>query len=189
VSRNGGEFIGNRDKPTGRSRENGRYDRYGVEPGQISAGLGPLLALLGIQSPFDTASGRLANELLLIGVSDNSVRKGTQLMGQLQAEFEASQKRESEMVNVPQARAQAGKRKRKRLYGGIDGTIVPIRKEWRELKTATWYVVEEQDEPPSVEVGQQTHLKAKALSYSCAIATAQAFGQLRAPDGRFLAQL
>jgi len=152
--------------------------QLGIEPGQISAGLGPLLALLGIQSPFETASGRLANELLLVEVSDNSVRKETQLMGQLQAELEASQKTESETVNVPQARAQAGKRKRKRLYGGIDGTIVPVRKEWRELKTATWYVVEEQDEPPSAEVGQQTHLKAKALSYYCEMASAQAFGPL-----------
>jgi hypothetical protein len=111
-------------------------------------------------------------------VSDNSVRKETQVMGQLQATVEAEQKQASQTVNVPQARVQAGQAKRKRLYGGIDGTIVPVRKEWRELKTGTWYVVEAQDETPSTEVGQQTHLKAKELSYYCEIASAQTFGHL-----------
>lgn len=155
--------------------------QLGIAPGQISAGLGPLLALLGIQAPFEASSARLANELLLVEVSDNSVRKETQLMGELQRDVEARQQEEGQTINVPQARAQAGKRPFRRLYGGIDGTIVPIKKEWRELKTGTWYVVEEkkaQTDDPQEEVGEQNHLQAKELSYYCEITTAKAFGPL-----------
>lgn len=104
-------------------------------------------------------------------------------MGQLQAELEARQQEAGQSVNVPQARAQAGAPAVKRLYGGIDGTMVPIRKEWRELKTGTWYVVEEKKEKaevdePDEEVGEQSHLQARDLSYYCEITTAPEFGSL-----------
>jgi hypothetical protein len=160
----------------------------GIEPGKISAGLGPLLALLGIQAPFEASSARLAQELLLVEVSDNSVRKETQLMGQLQVEVEALQQEESQSLNVPQARAQAGAPTVKRLYGGIDGAIVPLRNEWRELKTGSWYLVEEKKGEVTAakskggaeqrEVGEQNHLQARALSYYCDITTAHEFGAL-----------
>lgn len=82
--------------------------RLGIAPGQISAGLGPLLALLGIQAPFEKSSARLAQELLLVEVSENSVRKETQLMGQLQTAVETAQQASSQAFKGPQTIAQAG---------------------------------------------------------------------------------
>lgn len=152
--------------------------RLGIAPGQISAGLGPLLALLGIQAPFEKSSARLAEELLLVKVSENSVRKETQLMGQLQTEVETAQQVSSEAFQGPQTIAQAGGKRPGRIYGGIDGTIVPIRREWRELKMGTWYCVEPTDEAAESEVGQQNHLQARQLSYYCDISSAAEFRSL-----------
>jgi hypothetical protein len=152
--------------------------RLGIAPGQISAGLGPLLALLGIQAPFEKSSVRLAQELLLVEVSENSVRKETQLMGQFQTALESQQQASSQAFQGPQTIAQAGGKRPGRIYGGIDGTIVPIRQEWRELKTGTWYGVEPTDDAHTAAVGQQNHLRARQLSYYCDISSAQQFGAL-----------
>lgn len=152
--------------------------RLGIAPGQISAGLGPLLALLGIQAPFEKSSARLAEELLLVEVSENSVRKETQLMGQLQTAVESEQQASSQTFQGPQTIAQAGGKRPGRLYGGLDGTMVPLRGEWRELKVGTWYCVEPTEETTASPVGQQNHLHARQLSYYCDISSAQEFGSL-----------
>mgnify|MGYP001828698643 CR=1 FL=1 len=44
-----------------------------INPGEMSQGLKPLLALLGIQTSFDEAAV-LAKRLLLLDISDNSIR-------------------------------------------------------------------------------------------------------------------
>jgi hypothetical protein len=136
------------------------------------------LALVGIQAPFEKGSARLAEELLLVEVSENSVRKETQLMGQLQTEVEAAQQTGSQTFQGPQTIAQAGGKRPERMYGGIDGTIVPLRQEWRELKVGTWYRVEPTGEVAEGSVGQQNHLQARQLSYYCDISSAQEFGTL-----------
>jgi hypothetical protein len=48
-----------------------------IQPGEVSQGLKPLLALLGIQTSFDEAE-KLAQEYLLLEISDNSIRKAAQ---------------------------------------------------------------------------------------------------------------
>ena len=58
----------------------------------------------------------------------------------------------------------------KRLYGSLDGALVPVGQEWRELKTLSWYQV--------AEVYGQAEPKAQAISYHSAIAPAEEFGQL-----------
>ena len=54
-----------------------------IQPGEVSLGLKPLLALLGIQTSFDEAA-ELAKALLLVDISDNSIRKAAQWVGQKQ---------------------------------------------------------------------------------------------------------
>ena len=49
-------------------------ERLGLRPGQVSAGLHPLLALLGVQTSFAKAS-KMAQQLLLLEVSDNTIRR------------------------------------------------------------------------------------------------------------------
>ena len=57
--------------------------RLHIKPGEISPGLKPLLALLGIPTSFDEAA-KLAKEFLLLDISDNSIRKAVQWVGQKQ---------------------------------------------------------------------------------------------------------
>ena len=61
--------------------------QLGIKPGEVSQGLQPLLALLGIQTSFDEAA-RMARELLLLDISDNSIRKAAQWAGQKQEALE-----------------------------------------------------------------------------------------------------
>lgn len=153
-----------------------------LAPGQVSAGLGPLLALLGIEESFDEAKC-LARELLLLEVSDNTIRKETQRMGQLQIEREAVWREESQQW---QALHEPGRRKQKpphRLYGSIDGALAPIEKEWRELKLGCWYEVEAVSERqwPSrfkERLGQLEGLRAKGVTYYCDTGQAEAFAEL-----------
>jgi hypothetical protein len=57
--------------------------RLHIKPGEISPGLKPLLALLGIQTSFDEAA-KLAKEFLLLDISDNSIRQAVRWVGQKQ---------------------------------------------------------------------------------------------------------
>ena len=51
-----------------------------LEPGQVSRGLAPLLGLLGIGEAFDKAEKK-AQHLLLLDISDNTIRKATRQLG------------------------------------------------------------------------------------------------------------
>lgn len=153
--------------------------RLGLQPGCVSAGLAPLLALLGIQTSFAKSSDKLAEELLLVRVSDNTIRKETRQMGRLQMSVEQEKQAESQRRNLHRERAQAGPDVPKRLYGSLDGTIVPLEKEWRELKAGCWYRVET-TKPPGAEdvVGEQPSLRATDLTYFCDITRAEDFSSL-----------
>ena len=61
--------------------------RFGLQPGQVSAGLAPLLALAGVETAFEEGC-HLVERFLLLEVSDNTLRKETRTFGQLQAQTE-----------------------------------------------------------------------------------------------------
>ena len=128
-----------------------------------------LLAITGVEVAFDRARRHLT-AFLLVEVSDNTIRKHTQRMGEKQANAEARwiaesqdeswlQSRENKITDVPE-----------RLYGSLDGVQVPVGKEWRELKTVAWYQV--------APVYGQEKERAQEISYHCEIAPAEAFGKL-----------
>ncbi len=56
--------------------------KLGIEPGEVSPGLGSKLGVLGVQTAFGEAS-RLAQELLLVDVSPTTVHKQTLGFGAL----------------------------------------------------------------------------------------------------------
>ena len=71
----------------------------------------------------------------------------------------------------------------RRLYGSIDGVMVPTQAEWRELKTICWYGVS----PTSVRqwpsrfkgrIGELEGLKATDIRYHCDIQGAETFSNL-----------
>ena len=153
-----------------------------IQPGEMSQGLKPLLALLGIQTSFDEAA-ELAKKLLLIEISDNSIRKAVQWVGEKQGKLEEKWKRLSDWhhyMNDPTRQETDAPR---RLYGSIDGVMVPTQTEWRELKTVCWYEVTPNSERqwPSrykERIGELEALKATNIRYHCDIQEAEAFSFL-----------
>jgi hypothetical protein len=151
--------------------------RLGLEPGQVSAGLAPLLALAGVETAFEEGC-QLIEQFLLLEVSDNTLRKETQTFGRLQAQQEQHWQASSEDLQGLQQRQQCPPAHPRRLYGAMDGSHVPIGPEWRELKTVSWFEVEKVRPASGRGVGQVDQLRAKNIHYYCDIGEAQAFGQL-----------
>jgi len=171
-------------------------ERYGIEPGKVTAGLAQLLALSGIDKSFEEGQEWL-RAFLLFEVSENTIRAETQFLGELQRKAEeelikemhneaASQKREQMVVQqVPD-----------RLYGSIDAAKVRIEQrakqgkkaemeeDWRDMKIVCWYegelVPNSQRSVRQKEKAQRegTVFRAKNKHYSCDIAEAEQFGKL-----------
>ncbi len=153
-----------------------------IQPGEVSLGLKPLLALLGIQTSFDEAA-ELAKALLLIDISDNSIRKAAQWVGQKQDTLEEKWKRLSDWYHYMNAPARQAVNAPRRLYGSIDGVMVPTQAEWRELKTVCWYEVSPTSKRQwptryKERLGQLEALKATNIRYHCDIQEAEAFSTL-----------
>jgi hypothetical protein len=151
--------------------------RFGLEPGKVSAGLAPLLALAGVETAFEEAS-QLVQQFLLLEVSDNTLRKETQTFGQLQAQQERVWQASSEDPQALQQRQHRPPAHPRRLYGAMDGSHVPIGSEWRELKTISWFEVEKVRPACVGAVGQPEELRAKNIHYYCDISEAETFGRL-----------
>jgi len=161
--------------------------RLGLEPGQPTSGLADLLGVAGVQTSFEEGSA-LVQRYLLVDVSENTLRKETQVFGQLQAQEEEAWLAASqdpawlqEHLRTPTARTQ-------RLYGSLDGAHAPLNDEWRELKTGCWFEVEALPKvrlPPHRrdKVGEQGALRAKNITYYCDFAPAEQFGKLMWASG------
>jgi len=153
-----------------------------IQPREISEGLKPLLALLGIQTSFDEAA-KLAQELLLLDISDNSIRKAAQWVGQKQQALEQKWAKLSDWHHYMNDPARQEEKAPRRLYGSIDGVMVPTQAEWRELKTVCWYEVSpisERQWPSRYKerIGQLEGLKAAHMRYHCDIQEAGSFSKL-----------
>ena len=118
-----------------------RDEQMGIVPGAVTAGLARLIGLIGVETAYEEAS-RMVKELLLIEISDNTIRKETEQFGKIQAEIEKSWEEKSQDENGLQTRLREIGPQKGRLYGSIDGAIVPLKGEWRELKCAAWYKVD-----------------------------------------------
>ncbi len=153
-----------------------------IQPGEISEGLKPLLALLGIQTSFDEAA-KLAKAFLLLEISDNSIRKATQWMGQKQQAIEQKWEKLTDWHHYMNDPARQKERAPRRLYGSIDGVMVPTQTEWRELKNICWYEVNPTSarQWPSrykARIGELEALKATDIRYHCDIQGAESFSKL-----------
>jgi hypothetical protein len=156
--------------------------RLFLEPGQVSRGLAPLLGLLGVGAAFDEAQ-KQAQRLLLLDISDNSIRKAAQRMGQTQALREEEWRSQSESLGYLKDVERQQAAKPRRLYGSVDGVLVPIGSEWREMKVGSWYEVEAfpQRQWPSRYKQRLGHLeaqKAANISYFCDLGKASDFSEL-----------
>ena len=151
-------------------KKQNRLDKdWGIHPGEVSPVLGKLLAIAGVDIAFERARRKI-KEFLLVEVSDNTIRKQTQLMGEKQAQLEAEWIRDSHDERWLQNRERRIESIPERLYGSMDGAQVPVGEEWRELKTLSWYRV--------ASVYGQEQYKAQGISYHTEIAPAKDFGRL-----------
>lgn len=151
--------------------------QLGLRPGQISAELESLSGMTGTQLPFGQGS-QLFEALTLISVSDQTVAKATQAVGQevqaLELEWIA-QSRDGDWLQEQQRLAE----RPQRLYGALDAAKVHIRGQkehpWRDLKVGAWFTTTA--EPPQ-NPEDDWEIRATDISYYCDIQEAQQFGHL-----------
>jgi hypothetical protein len=171
-------------------------ERYGIEPGKVTAGLAQLLALSGIDKSFEEGQEWL-KAFLLFEVSENTIRSETQVLGELQ------RKMEEEWIKEMQNEAALQKREQlvveqvpDRLYGSIDAAKVRIEprakqgkkeeveEDWRDMKIVCWYegeLVPNRQRSVRQKIKAQregTVFRAKNKQYACDIAEAEQFGKL-----------
>jgi len=146
--------------------------RLGLRPGQVSVALGSLLALEGIETSFENAARRI-KELILIDVSENTVRATTQGFGELEEAQEQEWLAEGQDFDNLVERHRTVNDPPERLYGSVDGVFVLIGSEWSELKVGCWYDVEATGRK-CVIPGETDSLHAKDIGYYCDLSTRRA---------------
>lgn len=147
-----------------------------LEPGQVSARLSSELAMLGVQTAFGEAA-KLVKALLLIDVSPTTIQQETHRFGKHQQEREEVWQAEATDVDRLNER-QVSQTGPARLYGSLDGVIVPVEAEWRELKVGCWYEVKPKKHRHSPAEGEVSErLQAEQMHYFCDFATATDFGK------------
>jgi hypothetical protein len=157
--------------------------KMGFRAGEVSPSLAELLALEGVSTPFEEAAKKLA-KFPLIRISDNTVRKETERFGALQDGYEKELIEKSQDVDWLQKRQREQKIVQTgRIYGSVDGFMVPLRTGWKEFKALAWYNVVETTRYSAKrhrekEMGQQNHLQAENITYHCDKLEPEAFGQL-----------
>jgi hypothetical protein len=157
--------------------------QLGLEPGQATSGLADLMGVTGVQTSFDEGK-QLVERYLLVEVSENTLRKETQVFGQLQDQEETDWIENSQDPEWLQAHRRTEKDYPPRLYGSLDGAHAPLNEEWRELKTGCWFEVEtihkDRVTPQyrQAQVGECGALRAKHITYYGDLEKAGQFGKL-----------
>jgi len=170
-------------------------ERFGLQPGAVTAGLAELLALTGIELSF-AGGAEWLEKFLLFRVSETTVREETERFGALQAEVDEQQCRVGQSEDDLQALQRREPPTCPRLYGSLDAAKVrieprksgekaaPEREAWRDLKLGCWFEAEpvrprQRSTRQRAKVERdQPALRATAIEYFTDIAPAETFGQL-----------
>ena len=110
--------------------------RFGLQAGQVTAGLADLLAMNGAELAFEH-SGCFLEHFLFFQVFENTVGKETESFGQLQTELEASHKEGSHSSDYLQERLRSHNQPPERVYGALDGAKVRIEKHQKTAQPAS----------------------------------------------------
>ena len=100
---------------------------FGLQAGQVRAGLTDLLAMGGAELAFEH-SWCFLERILFFQVSENTVGEETECFGQLQTELEASHKEGSQCSDYLQEGLRSHDQPPERVYGVLDGAKVGIEK-------------------------------------------------------------
>lgn len=141
--------------------------RLGVKAGQMSEEVVKQAGLVGIQDAFGAAQQTLA-ELTLLELSPSSIHKASLTMGERVLAHEAHLKERSRGLDT-QLEQRRAENKPKRLYGSLDGFMVPLEDGWHEMKGGLWWTtVKRKDGTFSV----------REMSYYVDLLPAEAFADL-----------
>lgn len=170
-------------------------ERFGLQPGAVTAGLAELLALAGIELSF-AGGAEWLEKFLLFRVSETTVREETERFGALQAELDEQQTQIGQSEDDLQALQRREAPTCQRLYGSLDAAkvrieprkpgekTVPEREAWRDVKLGCWFEAEPVSpaqrstrQRAKAERDQPAH-RAIAIEYFTDIVPAEAFGQL-----------
>lgn len=116
-------------------------ERLGIEPGQMSAEVVKVAALLGVQEAFGNSSATLAQTTLL-ELSPNSIRQACQQVGETVVAQEAALLERSQKLSA-QLEQRRREDKPRCLYGSLDGFQVLFDDGWHEMKAGVWWTVDE----------------------------------------------
>jgi hypothetical protein len=168
--------------PTCHHGQNPLDKRLGLKPGQATSGLADLMGVAGVQTSFDEGK-QLIERYLLVEVIENTLRKETQVFGQLQDQEETDWLENSQNPAWLQEHLRTEKDYPHRLYCSLDGAHAPLNEEWREMKIGCWFEVETIaiDRVPhyrQTEVGECGALRTKNITYYCDLEKAGQFGKL-----------
>lgn len=112
-------------------------EQLGIRPGEMSEQVIKQAALLGVQDAFGTARETLKT-LTLLELSPSSIQKASLMMGDSVLAREAALIEHSQDFDR-QLEQRRSEQKPTRLYGSLDGFMVPLDDGWHEMKAGTWW--------------------------------------------------
>jgi hypothetical protein len=140
--------------------------RLGIKAGQMSEEVIKQAAPVGIQDAFGAAQQTLA-ELTLLELSPSSIHKASLTMGERVVVREEQLKVRSQ--DLDRQLEQRRKDKPRRLYGSLDGFMVPLEDGWHEMKGGMWWTTIKR---------RDGSLAARDLSYYVDLLPAETFADL-----------
>lgn len=137
--------------------------RLGIQPGQMSAEVVKVAALLGVEDAYGSSRDLLLQTTLL-DLSPNSIRRACHQMGAQVESREATALAHSQDLN-----AQLTQRRQTnaptRVYGSMDGYLVRFKDGWHEMKAGAFWTTNAQG-------------RAQAIEYYTDTVSAERFGDL-----------
>ena len=135
--------------------------KLGIRPGEMSEEVLKLAALLGIQEAF-VPSQKVLAETTLLDLSPNSVRTATHRIAEAVLTEEAAQIEQSQQLEAQLDRKRTDN-KPQRLYGSIDGFYAMLKSGGHEMKTGTWWTVNDKGKATDIRYYVDT-VRANAFS-------------------------
>jgi hypothetical protein len=115
-------------------------EQLGIKPGQMSAEVQQVAALVGIHTSF--AKGRdVLWRTAQLELSANSIRKATRQVGAKVAQHEADWRANSQDLEAQRAH-QRQPDKPPQIYGSMDGFMAHIEGQWHEMKAGAWWTTD-----------------------------------------------
>lgn len=123
--------------------------RLGIQPGQMSAEVVKVAALLGVEDAYGSSREALL-ETTLLELSANSIRKACHQIGE-QVEAREAQALESSQDLGQQLAQRRECMAPRRVYGSMDGYLIRFEDAWHEMKAGAFWTTNAKGQAQSIE--------------------------------------